>query len=112
MLNKSKSITLVANLIVANSFRLRAQGLIGRKILPETEGIWFPKSNWIHTLFMSIPIDVIYLDGSMRVHKLHPHLQPWRFPAPVFGARSVLEVASGFIERNEVELGDTLYVGD
>ncbi len=112
MLNRTKNKTLVPKLTIADNFRSRAQGLIGRKSLPEDEGIWFPKSNWIHTCFMSIPIDVIYLDKEMKVKKLQPHLKPWRMPAPVLQARSVLEVTEGFISRNDIQLGDTLYVGD
>ncbi len=112
MINQSKNKTLVPKLTVAESFRTRAQGLIGKKNLPSDEGIWFPKSNWIHTCFMSIPIDVIYLDRNMKVKKLQPHLQPWRMPAPVLSARSVLEVSSGFIEKNNIQIGDILYVGD
>ncbi len=112
MINQTKSKTLVAKLTIAKSFRSRAQGLIGRKTLPEDEGVWFPKSNWIHTCFMSMPIDVIYLDKEMKVKKLQPHLKPWRLPAPVLSASSVLEVTKGFIEKNDIQVGDSLYVGD
>ncbi len=112
MMNETQNKTLVEKLLVANNFRSRAQGLIGRKRIPDDEGVWFPKSNWIHTCFMSMPIDVIYLDKQMTVQKLQPHLKPWRFPAPVFKANSVLEVAAGFIEKNNVKIGDKLYVGD
>ena len=65
MFNQTKNKTLVSNLSVADSFRTRAQGLIGRSSMDDNEGMWFPNSNWIHTLFMSMPIDVIYLNKKM-----------------------------------------------
>lgn len=112
LFRKPENQPLVENLTVAKTFRTRAQGLIGTKIFPANKGMWFPKSNWIHTCFMSIPIDVIYLDKKMMVQKLQPSLKPWRFPAPVFKAHSVLEVPEGFIAKNNVQLGETFYVGD
>lgn len=112
MINKTQNKTIIPDLAVAKSFRMRAQGLIGTKNLPDTKGIWFPKSNWIHTCFMSMAIDVIYLDKDMKIHKLQSHLKPWRFPAPVFKAASVLEVTAGFIEKNNLQLGEVLCVGD
>ena len=112
MFNETQNKTLVEKLQVATSFRTRAQGLIGTSSLEDNEGVWFPKSNWIHTLFMSMTIDVIYLDKKMVVKKLQPGLKPWRFPAPVLSANSVLEVGEGFIEKNNVQVGDTLNVGD
>lgn len=111
LVNKTKNQELINRLKVATSFRTRAQGLIGTHALPVNEGIWFPGTNWIHTFFMSIPIDVIYLDKSMRVKKLDTNLQPWRLPAPVFKANSVVEVAAGFIEQHNIQLGDQLHVG-
>lgn len=112
MFNKTKNKTLVEKLSVADNFRSRAQGLIGTKALDDNSGIWFPKSNWIHTCFMSMTIDVIYLDKQMKVSKLQPLLKPWRLPAPVFKAHSVLEVAPGFIQKHDIQLGDQLHVGD
>lgn len=112
MMNQTRNSKLVEKLSIADNFKTRAQGLIGTKHLPMNQGVWFPKSNWIHTCFMSMSIDVIYLDKNMKVEKLQPHLKPWRFPAPVLKAQSVLEVPAGFIEKNEIELGDILYVGD
>ena len=112
MINETQKQTIIDKLQIARSFRMRAQGLIGTKVLPNDEGIWFPNSNWIHTMFMSMSIDVIYLDKNMKVKKLQENLKPWKFPAPVLSARSVLETNAGFIEKNNIQLGDQLNVGD
>ena len=112
LINKSKNQTIAKELKVADNFVSRAQGLIGTKELNDTQAIWFPKSNWIHTCFMSIPIDVIYLDKEMIVTKLQPNLKPWRFPAPVFKAQSVVEAQVNFIDQHQIEIGDAFHVGD
>lgn len=111
LINKSKTITLIEELSIAKSFASRAKGLIGTKTLNTKQGLWFPKCNWIHTFFMSMPIDVIYLDKTMTVKKLEKNLKPWKLAAPVFKADSVVEVSAGFINQTNIEVGDHLDVG-
>ncbi len=56
----------------------RMKGLLGKKELNEEELMIFPKTNSIHTFFMSIPIDVVYLDVSKHIQKIVHHLMPGR----------------------------------
>ena len=83
LINQTKNQPIIKNLRIATSFSTRSKGFIGRKNLDTQEGLWFPQCNWIHTFFMSIPIDVVYLDKKMKVRKVQKNLKPWRFPAPV-----------------------------
>lgn len=112
LVNKTQNQNLLADLQIANNFLIRAQGLIGTRSLSEQKGIWFPHTNWIHTFFMSIPIDVIYLDKKMHVNKLQPNLKPWRMPLPALKSSSVVEVQAGFIKNKGIRIGDQLHVGD
>ena len=112
LLNKTKNNQVLGQLGVARSFFTRAKGLIGTKKMGPEEGMWFPRSNWIHTFFMSIPIDTVYVDKKMKVRKIQPGLKPWRLPAPVLTASSVFELPAGKINEKEIEVGDILYVGD
>lgn len=96
---------------IANDFVTRALGLMGKKDLATNQGVYFPRCNWIHTCFMSMSIDVIYLDKAMVVRKIDSSLKPWRVPAPVFSANSVIEVRGGWA-KNKIEVGDNLYVGN
>lgn len=112
LITKNQNKTLLNDVTVAESFGSRAKGLIGKRSLPTDQGMWFPKSNWIHTWFMSMPIDVVYLKKNGEIKKLQKNLKPWSFPAPVFGAHSVLETGIGFIDQSEIQVGDILYVGD
>ena len=112
LFNQSKQKEMISQLSIANTFGVRAKGLIGKESMASDQALLFPKCNWIHTFFMKMPIDVIYVDKKMKVKKIQKDLKPWRWPAPVFTAHSVIELAAGSIESDFVEVGDTLYVGD
>lgn len=95
---------------VASNWRSRLVGLIGTKNLKD-RGLMIPRCNWIHTFFMSIPIDVVYLDQKGIVRKIDSHLKPWKLAAPVFSARDVVELPAGFSEQKNLKVGDALHVG-
>ncbi len=101
---------LCQDIFVASTPLARLKGLIGTKEL-KNRGFYFPRCNWIFTFFMSIPIDVIYLDNQGCIKKLQPHLRPWLLPAPVFSARHVLEMPAGFIQDSNLKVGELLHVG-
>jgi uncharacterized protein len=93
---------------VARSFWQRTVGLIGRRHLGDDEAMLFERCSSIHTLFMSIPIDVLFLDKAGRVMHAVPSVGPWR---PFVGCRrasSVVELAAGSIERRGIVVGDEI----
>lgn len=80
---------------VAETFARRARGLIGRPPPGPGKGLLIPGCNCIHTMFMSYPIDAVFLDGGDAVVKTVRGIRPWR--PWVWGgwrARKVLETAS------------------
>lgn len=80
---------------VAENFRERARGLIGREPPPPGTGLLIPRCNAIHTLFMGYPIDAFFLDGEGRVVKEVRSIRPWRFFVwGTWRARAVLETAA------------------
>lgn len=111
LVNKSSNETLFNEVFEATNFKSRLIGLIGTKKLSE-KAYYFPRCNWIHTFFMSIPIDVIYLDKKGFVKKIDHNLQPWRMPLPVMSAHSVIEMAAGEAKARNIKTGDELHVGN
>ncbi len=95
---------------VANSFVSRVVGLIGTKRLDE-EGLFIPRCNWVHTFFMSIPIDVVYVDRSGVIRRIDSELKPWRLGKPAWSAKDVVELPAGFAAQKKLKIGDTLHVG-
>lgn len=107
---KSTEQVICTQLKKAESFFTRLIGLIGTKQMND-EGLLFPRANHIHTLFMSMPIDVVYVNKNMKIVKIDHSLKPWRVPMPVFKAHSLIELPSGWAKQKQLSVGDELYVG-
>jgi uncharacterized membrane protein (UPF0127 family) len=92
---------------VARTMAARNKGLLGRKGLPQGEGLMIPKTGSIHTFFMAFPIDAVFLDKRMTVRRIARDLRPFRL---AFGrnARSVLELAAGEAARVGLAEGSRL----
>ena len=54
---------------VADNFVKRFLGLMGRKNLPQGQGLLITNCNSIHMCFMKFPIDVIYIDEDWKIKK-------------------------------------------
>lgn len=102
---------LLTNLCIPDSFFAKAKGLIGKKSLDENQGLWLKPCSSIHTFFMSIDIDVIYLNRNMVIQKIDHRVRPWRLPMPSFRSHSVIEIKAGQAQKHHLKKGDTLYVG-
>lgn len=99
---------------------MQSQGLSGRQDLPEGEGMLFVFQNagiypfWMKD--MNFPIDIIWLapseggDGQdLKVIYIKKDAQPSSYPdsfGPNQNAKYVLEVPSGFSDKNNLKVGD------
>ena len=92
----------------ARSFAHRFVGLMGRKSLPFGQGLHIVPCNSIHTFFMRIPIDVVFLDRQGVIVKQLSALPPWRATSVYFQSRSVLELPAGVLEASGTREGDRL----
>ena len=95
------------HLLVAARPLRRMRGLLGRRSLPEGEGILLRPAASIHTFFMRFPIDAVFLDRSSVVVAIEPDLRPWRV-AGCRGAHSVLELPAGEAARRGLQPGERL----
>jgi uncharacterized membrane protein (UPF0127 family) len=57
---------------------------------------------------MRMPIDVVFVDAERRAVLTLSNVKPWRPYVGCGGARGVLEMAAGEIERRGIRCGDTL----
>jgi uncharacterized membrane protein (UPF0127 family) len=92
---------------VADSFAARLRGLIGRSQLRRGEGLLLSPSASIHTFFMRFPIDVVFLDRTLRVVGVSPNVRPWKLAA-CKGTRRVLELSAGESDERAIRVGDQL----
>lgn len=90
------------------------KGLIGTKSLSVGEGLWFPGTNSIHMMFMSIPIDVLFLSkpddaGLRKVLALRHNLPTWRGVVWwVGGADGCVELEAGVLAVAGIAKGDLI----
>ena len=88
----------------------RVRGLLGRPPLHFGQGLLMTPCNWIHTLGMGFPIDVLYLDREGRVLRMAPDMRPNRIGPLVWRASRVVELPAGAIEHTGTRAGDRLEI--
>jgi uncharacterized membrane protein (UPF0127 family) len=106
--NLNRNTLLAANSSRADSFLSRFKGLMGVAHLPLGEGLHISPCNSVHTFFMKIPIDVLFLDASQQVVDVMHAMAPWRVSRVYFNAKSVLELPAGTADATGTKTGDTL----
>jgi uncharacterized membrane protein (UPF0127 family) len=97
----------LASLEVADDWRSRSRGLLGRGGL---EGaIILRPAKAVHTVGMKFAIDVAYLDGDLMVIRT-VSMHTWRVGRPVLRARAVLETERGVFREWGLRPGDHLEI--
>ena len=95
---------------LAETSRTRLLGLLGETSLAVGDGLWITPSSGVHTWGMSFAIDVVALDGDLRVVAAVGSVGPWRLAGLSWKTRSVLELPPGQIDRAEIAVGDRLEI--
>ena len=108
--NLTRNTLLVERGRVANNYWTRLRGLIGVRRLEDGDGMAIIPSNGVHCMFMSIPIDVLYVDRNDRVIDVDANMKPWAIGRPRRAARYVIELPAGMAERAGTRPGDQLRV--
>jgi uncharacterized protein len=83
-------------------------GLLNIREFETGLGLLIPRCNAIHTFFMKMCIDVIFIDGTSRVVRLFPAAPPFRVIWGGWRAKGVIELPTGTIQRSGTQLGDLL----
>ena len=60
----------------------------------------------VHTLGMTYPLDLVFLDARQRVCGVRRHVAPWR-AAACRGAQTVVELHGGALDALQPESGET-----
>ena len=108
--NTTRNVSLVSNGRLANNFFTRLRGLVGVKHLPAGEGLLIQPCNQVHCMFMSIPIDVVYIGNDERVLAVDTAMRPWAMGRLVRGAKRVLELPAGTVATTGTKVGDQLQI--
>jgi uncharacterized protein len=106
--NRSQGAPLGERVEVADNFRRRLLGLLGRPPLKAGEGLLITPSRGVHMFGMRYPLDVVLADAGRQVVACFPCLRPWHTTGIHAEARYALELPPGTIERTGTEPGDQL----
>jgi len=101
----TRDLVLGDRVVMADTAWSRFWGLMGRRVLAPGEGLLLDPCSGVHTLFMRIPIDVVYLDRRGRVLRVLTPLRPWHAGPMLAAARYVFEGPAGCAAG--VQEGDT-----
>lgn len=82
-----------------------------RRSFPPGSALIIDPCSSIHMFFMRFPIDVLYLDRRDRVVRVQSGIKPWHVgPLRTRGAKYVIELPVGAVERSRTQVGDQLSV--
>jgi hypothetical protein len=110
IINESTGEVLASRAEVASSFWRRGVGLLGRTDWSASDGLVIAPCNSIHCFFMSLTIDVVYLDRGGKVLRVVPKLRPWRIGPLVWSAHSVVELPLGTTTATNCQPGHRLVI--
>ena len=93
-------------IVKADGFLTRLTGLMGKAAA--TPGLLITHCNSVHTCFMRVTIDVVFVGAGGKVVKVVPGLKPWRMLLPVRTALNTLELENGAALRLGIREGGIL----
>jgi uncharacterized protein len=108
VLNTTRNTLLGDRIERADSFGARFKGLMGRRELPFGSGLHIEPCTSIHTFFMKIDIDVLFLSPQLEVLDIVSAMKPGRMSKYYPRARSVLELPAGCAGFSQCQVGDAL----
>ncbi len=108
--NQTRETFLGMRISPADTAWKRLKGLMGKIKLGYDEGLWVRPSTGVHTIGVSFPVDVIYLDEQLHVVHLEEHLPAYSFAPMKTRAKSVLELPVHAIYSSQTQIGDKLEI--
>lgn len=107
---KRQNEVLINSCGIARDFMSRFMGLMGKSTLSSDEALCFPNCNSIHTFFMKIPIDVLFVSKEGKVIEILESLAPWKMLLPRRGVKHTVEMKSGLARALGITVGDELQI--
>jgi uncharacterized membrane protein (UPF0127 family) len=108
--NLTRNTTMADRARVAASMLTRMRGLIGRRILGRGEGLVIGPCSGVHTFFMRMPLDVVFLNRHNQVVCSVSGLPTWAMLPWVRGAARAIELPVGTIHESRTAIGDLLSI--
>jgi uncharacterized protein len=92
IVHEPSNTVLAGKAVLAEGFLIRAQGMITREFDETLDALIFPNCGSVHTWFMKIPLDLLFLDLQRRVLGWKEQVRPWRWVCGPKGTKYVIEL--------------------
>ncbi len=108
--NLNSRMTLAANPVTALGWRMRLCGMIGRRFVSgELDAMVFPRCNCVHSIGMTVALDLLFLDVESTVTGMKENYPPWAlFPCGCRKAAVTIELPAGTLRRTHTKIGDKI----
>ncbi len=93
---------------VIDSFVKRFLGLMGQKEFSTPDGLLLTRTGSVHTFFMRMPIDLVFLDGGGKVLAIVDRIRPWRTSLGPRASKHTLELPEGHANARGIKIGDRI----
>ena len=107
--NNSNNKVLAKEYGLCNSLFSQARGLMFSKQKSLVFEFEKEKIVSLHMFFVFFPIDVVFLDETLRVVEIKENFKPFSFYIPKNKAKYVLELGSGSVASSGTKIGDVIY---
>ncbi|MDR3112597.1 MAG: DUF192 domain-containing protein [Elusimicrobiota bacterium] len=94
-------------IVHAKTFLDKFIGFMFKK--PKDYAIFFDNCRSVHTFFVRFNLNILYLNSDKEVVKILKEVKPFRVTLPYKNAVSILEIPSGFVDINRLEIGDKIF---
>jgi uncharacterized membrane protein (UPF0127 family) len=108
LVDADSGVRLAAQVTAAVDSATRRRGLLGRTEMHD-EALIIAPCNAVHTFFMRMAIDILFVTRDGRVTKAVQAVAPWRITAS-FGAFATIEMAAGTLARTGAAAGRVVAV--
>jgi uncharacterized membrane protein (UPF0127 family) len=102
------NIVLIPRVHVAERFRERLMGLMGRSPPGPGYALLLRPCASIHTCFMRFALDAIFLNADSVVVRVVRNIRPWRITWGGARAACVVETEAGWLPESAIQPGDRL----
>ncbi|KIL38352.1 hypothetical protein SD70_26860 [Gordoniibacillus kamchatkensis] len=99
---------LAERVLPAETFWRRLRGLLFTERFPEGCCLYLRPCRSVHTFWMRYDIDVVHVDGRMRITGMEPQLAPNKRGTVFRHTEAVIELPAGTIARSRLQVGQTL----
>ena len=108
MVHHRSGVGVGSRVAIADSWWRRLRGLLARPPLRSEEGLLLLECGSVHTVGMTYPIDVAFIDAGGVVVRSIPNLGPWRVGLGGPEAVHTLELPAGRLDETGTGPGDRL----